>query len=168
MPKKLKDSPKYFLFVNVNAKAYLTTLDKCLRDVWLDCCGHLSSFDFGKDREYYSDGYEDGDPMTITLERVFNGVVGTKFIHKYDFGSTTELVGELINVRNDASGPKNGAVQILSRNSGDENDNSPRCGFCGYEGESTDDWKPPVEEKKRKTPSKPKTPKKKARTEEEE
>jgi len=29
------------------ARATLTDLDGFLRDIWLECCGHLSAFDIG-------------------------------------------------------------------------------------------------------------------------
>lgn len=40
-------SPLYWLDVEVKANTPLRTLDKFLREVWLECCGHLSMFRVG-------------------------------------------------------------------------------------------------------------------------
>jgi hypothetical protein len=37
--------PMYWLHVEIPARATLEDLDRFLRAVWLECCGHLSSFD---------------------------------------------------------------------------------------------------------------------------
>lgn len=34
----------YWLFIEMNEKATLRDLDMFLRDIWLECCGHLSAF----------------------------------------------------------------------------------------------------------------------------
>ena len=38
------DGGPYFLNLLVDAKATLSTLDEFLRDIWLECCGHLSRY----------------------------------------------------------------------------------------------------------------------------
>lgn len=38
-------SKDYWLFVEVNENVTLLELDTFLRDIWLECCGHLSAFD---------------------------------------------------------------------------------------------------------------------------
>jgi hypothetical protein len=42
--------PSYWLDVEVKAEARLRVLDRFLRDVWLECCGHLSAFTIGSVR----------------------------------------------------------------------------------------------------------------------
>lgn len=37
-------APMYWLHLDVRADAKLKDLDKFLRDIWLECCGHLSAF----------------------------------------------------------------------------------------------------------------------------
>lgn len=37
-------SPIYWLHVTARREAKLAELDRLLRDVWLECCGHLSEF----------------------------------------------------------------------------------------------------------------------------
>ena len=46
-----RDSPEYWLHLEVTADAPLRVLDQFLRDTWLECCGHLSAF-YIQDREY--------------------------------------------------------------------------------------------------------------------
>ena len=45
--------PEYWMFVEVDGRSKLKAIDKFLRDTWLECCGHLSSFTI-KGQEYES------------------------------------------------------------------------------------------------------------------
>src|SRR5215213_6721511 len=36
--------PEYWMFVEVDGRSKLKVIDNFLRDTWLECCGHLSSF----------------------------------------------------------------------------------------------------------------------------
>ena len=74
----------YWLFVDVPLTASLATLDRFLRDIWLECCGHLSAFS-GRDRQ------------EIGKSRKFSTFEpGEQFLHEYDFGSTTETLITMI------------------------------------------------------------------------
>ena len=37
--------PEYWMHLEVPAGATLDTLDRFLRDTWLECCGHMSEFE---------------------------------------------------------------------------------------------------------------------------
>lgn len=92
----------YWLFVDIPLTSTLTTLDRFLRDIWLECCGHLSAFsgkghqEIGKSRKFST--FEPGD----------------QFLHEYDFGSTTEtlitVIGRTTRI------PQKTAVRLLARN----------------------------------------------------
>lgn len=85
-------SEKYFwLYVEVNGSATLEQFDSFLREIWLECCGHMSQFNING-HSYSSDG-----EMSKTIQRVVE--VGTEFDYEYDFGTTTELEGKVISVR---------------------------------------------------------------------
>jgi len=71
----------YFLFLLVSQNATLEDLDDYLRKIWLECCGHMSSFSYGRWQEELH--------MTTPIREVC-GQGGT-LIYMYDFGSTTEL-----------------------------------------------------------------------------
>ena len=43
--------PEYWMHLAMPASAALKELDQYLRDVWLECCGHLSSFNIGRARQ---------------------------------------------------------------------------------------------------------------------
>src|SRR6266545_4070624 len=43
-------SPAYWLHLEVPAKATFGKLDQVLRDLWLECCGHMSAFNFPRKR----------------------------------------------------------------------------------------------------------------------
>lgn len=84
----------YWLFIEIKETATLSDLDNFLRDIWLECCGHLSEFDINGVK-YESDPdenhwYEPVKSMNCKLSEVL--VKGMTFEHRYDFGSTTRLV----------------------------------------------------------------------------
>jgi hypothetical protein len=112
-------SPLFWLDVEMKAKATLAELDAFLREIWLECCGHLSAFDI-EGTTYnvlpYSGGPPLGDPaersMNVKLEEVLE--VGTRFHHTYDFGTSTELKLRVLGEREGKIGGK--PLRILSRN----------------------------------------------------
>ena len=94
----------------------LEYLDYFLRQTWLECCGHLSAFAirgkyyFREDRGIWA-RLEDMD-MDVSLSQVLRP--GTRFIHEYDFGDTTELALRVVSQGNLPVG-QNGA-RLLARN----------------------------------------------------
>lgn len=87
--------PEYWLHVGLPTKAPLENLDYLLRDTWLECCGHLSAFTINGE-QYTSNPdseYEDRS-MDVSFEKVLSP--GMRFIHEYDFGTTTELLGKIV------------------------------------------------------------------------
>ena len=118
----------YWLHIEIPASAKLARLDKFLRDIWLECCGHLSAFTIDRERYDVSPepdlwtGKKDHS-MAIGLERVLE--VGDKFEHEYDFGTTTELTLKVIAERTGAL--KANDVKILARNDPPE----LLCATCG-------------------------------------
>lgn len=107
----------YWLILEVRETATLIELDQFIRDIWVECCGHLSAFEINGE-EYESMPDTDdfwGTPsksMNYKLKDIF--AVGMLAGYEYDFGSTTELV---IKVQGYRTGVwKKDAVTILSRN----------------------------------------------------
>ncbi len=102
----------YWMHLKALGNARLRDLDTFLRDIWLECCGHMSAF---SDKE--------GDmEMSEKLEDILSP--GQKLFYEYDFGSTTEL---LLTVISEFEGTlKKGKVGILARNE------APRikCSYC--------------------------------------
>ena len=93
----------HWMELGVRADTTLHELDRFLRSVWLECCGHLSHFDIGG--VVYSmmvpmpgDDFH-FEPMDAQEEhwRHMGAAVGsaikpaTWFEHQYDYGTTTEL-----------------------------------------------------------------------------
>ena len=70
--------PRYWLIIEAKADAPLRNVDKLLRQLWLECCGHMSAFRVGR-REL---------PKTIATGIAF-AHSGSKVDYEYDFGSTT-------------------------------------------------------------------------------
>ena len=151
----------YWLLFTVPVDATLSVLDKFLRQIWCECCGHMSAF--------FAGGEEFGKSKKMSSLRV-----GGTMRYDYDFGSTTEIkltvVDEILRkkqrekvlllARNEPHGElcdHCGAPAALinawenevicgecSKDVEDEAAllpivNSPRCGECGYDGEQ-DKW----------------------------
>lgn len=157
------DDKDYWLYVDVPLDKSLSVVDKFLRSIWLECCGHMSAF--------HGPGYE-----SIGKNRKWSEFQpGDKLLHEYDFGSTTECL--ITVVGRTTRSPQKSAVRLLARNippklqcaqcgapatdicvgcmygsdhpfycaaCGEEHKhedmllpitNSPRMGVCGYRGE---------------------------------
>ena len=117
----------YWLIVEASENTTLKTLDKFLRDIWVECCGHLSMFECnGVQYESVPDTNSFwGRPsknMNYRLKDVCK--VGDTFSYEYDFGSTTELILNVYSCREGEK--KNNEVVLLSRN------NPPKilCSIC--------------------------------------
>ncbi len=104
---------QYWLHLAALPAAKLSDLDRFLRDIWLECCGHMSAFEIDGE-QYLSRPLCEGEgrSMTDTLARVL--CPGIRFTHVYDFGTSTELelrlAGELPFV------PGKQGVKLLARN----------------------------------------------------
>ena len=135
------DRPEYWLHLAVPEAMELAELDQYLRDIWLECCLHLSTFDIRRtfyDRVLFDDDdfliLDDQQGMDVALGRV--APVGTRFSHRYDFGTTTELaIRSLAEVDGWAE-----EIRLLARNHAPAID----CSICGapamWVGPSEDDW----------------------------
>ena len=113
----------YWLHIEVPAIATLEELDNLLRDVWLECCGHLSLFKI-EDEIYFSEPDEnwEQEDMSIELSNVLS--LNKKFYHEYDFGSTTYLKLKVVSERE--SEIKDTSIRIIARN-----DPPPiTCSYC--------------------------------------
>jgi hypothetical protein len=105
--------PEYWLHLEAPASATLRDLDLFLRDIWLECCGHMSAFTIGKVRFSVSPlvEYEERG-MNVPLGRVL--CKGTKFYHEYDFGTTTVLLLKVVSETERLI--SNRSIQFLARN----------------------------------------------------
>ena len=122
----------YWLQLEAPADAPLSALDKFLRAVWLDCCGHLSAF-YIRNSEYISHLPEDdADSLTSNemgfarqaMDSISIGqaaergkfVANTRsnsFEYMYDFGSPTKLA---LRIYEDRWDDGNGEIRLLARN----------------------------------------------------
>lgn len=122
-------APEYWMHLDVPADMPLTTLDRFLRDTWLECCGHLSAFRIAGDSyvSYVDSAYglDDRSMRGVKIGDVLD--VGDQCSHKYDFGTTTELSLRVIAEREGPIGSE--SVAVLARN---EPPHIP-CEICGQE-----------------------------------
>jgi hypothetical protein len=115
--------PEYWMHVEAPADATLDTLDRFLRDTWLECCGHMSEFEIDGTRYSAAPMDSEDESMDVKLRDVLSA--GMTFLHAYDFGSTTHL--KLKVVSEDESLLAGKKVRLLARN---EPPMIP-CGHCG-------------------------------------
>jgi hypothetical protein len=119
----------YWLDLEVRGEARLRQLDTFLRRIWLECCGHLSSFHIG------------GWTYIVTVDRTFEAIPnersmnvrvsevlpaqGQRFRYEYDFGSTTDVTLRVMGSRQGSIGRS--PVRLLARN------HAPiwQCAVCG-------------------------------------
>ena len=149
----------FWLFFTVPLNSTLEDIDDFLRNIWCECCYHLSVF--SRDRRDIDEE-----------KKISYFTKGDKLLYEYDFGSTTKIFITFLDM---ISRPKHHQpVVLLARNepkvetcacgapaeyinawkggyfcedcieSWDEGGflplvNSPRCGVCGYCGEN-DRW----------------------------
>ena len=121
------DKNTYCIYVSIDENLQLEHLDGFIRDVWVECCGHLSCFKINGELynsyEDYEDFYEESYQMDMKLKDVLS--VNQKFEYYYDFGSTTELILEVIDY---IKVPKNfSQIEIVARN----NEVIHSCYKCG-------------------------------------
>lgn len=124
----------YWLIVEIKETATLRDLDLFIRDIWVECCGHLSGFECDGVRyeSYPSMDSFWGPPaksMNYKLKDIFT--VGQTIAYEYDYGSTTDL---LIKVHSYRSGVgRRDKITLLSRN------NPPEI-LCSQCGENKAQW----------------------------
>lgn len=68
-----------FLHLLVKGSLTMKKIDSFLKDIWLDCCGHMSNFGHSNFKI----------AMSHKVEDVFSSKV--KIYHHYDYGDTTEV-----------------------------------------------------------------------------
>ncbi|MFT8350873.1 SEC-C metal-binding domain-containing protein [Clostridium saccharoperbutylacetonicum] len=128
---KDKDEPnKYCIYASIDTNLQLQHLDKLIRDIWVECCGHLSAFYI--DGKILTDNMNELYEMNLFLKDVLS--IGKKFGYEYDFGSSTNLSLEVVEV---LEVPKEFTqIEIIARNN---KYISPRNGVCGYNGKKSDE-----------------------------
>jgi hypothetical protein len=122
----------YWLHLQAPANCTFGQLDNILRAIWLECCGHLSAFNFPVKRaprrkiapgdfaamlqalreEAIQPVLEGDELMDESLGSMLQP--GVVFSHQYDFGTTTELA---LRVAGEYTAPAfKGAFKVLARN----------------------------------------------------
>jgi len=92
----------YWLYIDVPVEKPLSAIDGFLRKIWLECCGHLSEFCL---------------PGHIELragQKWGSFAIGTRLIHLYDFGTTTETAITIMGIIRRK--PQKKFVRLLARN----------------------------------------------------
>ena len=118
----------YWLIIQIKENATLDDLDQFIRDIWVECCGHLSAFEInGVSYEKEPDDDFGWDEPAESTEHKLKEILESDMLfgYEYDFGSTTELAIKVLNYYNAPKQSKK--VVILSRNNPPEF----QCSICG-------------------------------------
>lgn len=111
---KVEDlSGKCWLYLDMPLNSTLKALDEFLREIWLECCGHMSAF--------YIKRYQEIGKS----EKISSFAKGAVLRYEYDFGSTTEL--KITIVENSSRKKQKKSVRLLARNEAYEY----KCQKCG-------------------------------------
>lgn len=108
---------EYWLHLEMKGSATLQTLDRYLRAIWLECCGHLSRFSIGG-----WDGNEIAKKRPVV--QVFRP--GLELTHIYDFGTSSETLIKVVDVRNGKPLTAH-PIYLMARNRAPE----AKCIECG-------------------------------------
>ena len=118
---KISGYKVFWLHIEIAGTKKLSHLDAFLRNIWLECCGHLSEFFINGERYQYTlpdqkdifGGLFESSSMSMNIP--IKNVLGEKdtFSYEYDFGSTTYLEGSVVSIR---EGYLKEPVRILARN----------------------------------------------------
>jgi hypothetical protein len=128
-------SPDYWMHLQAPADCTFGKLDTLLRAIWLECCGHLSAFEFPVQRKRHRPAtqldvaamveelfreaqqpFSDGDDGDALMDAPLGSKLkpGVAFSHQYDFGTTTDLA---LRVAGEYTAPVlPGALKLLARN----------------------------------------------------
>ena len=97
----------FWLDLEMQGLATLQDLDRYLRRIWLECCGHLSMFSTGSWGEI--------DEISMTTRIGWALQPGVELVHIYDFGTSSETVVRSVSVRKGTATTLN-PVDLMSRN----------------------------------------------------
>lgn len=106
-----RHSPAYWLVIKAKSDITMEIIDEFLRDIWVECCNHMSGF--------FNSNLKVG--MTRKVSDVFKE--GNKINYIYDFGSSTEISLSLLE---EIDGKVDKDIQILMRNK----EIDYRCSYC--------------------------------------
>lgn len=114
---------QYWMHLLVPGTITLKKLDIILREIWLECCGHLSAF-FIRNESYCIEPNAELDDRSMNYSLAKVVVPGEYFTYEYDFGTTTELTLRLVG-RTSRNLPRN-KFSILARNDPPQY----QCDYC--------------------------------------
>ena len=110
-------SGDFWLDLEMKGSATLRDLDRYLRYVWLECCGHLSMFTTG------GWGEDDEISMETRVDRALQP--GVQLVHINDFGTSSETLVRSVFMRNGRPTISH-SIALMARNNSPE----PSCMAC--------------------------------------
>jgi hypothetical protein len=104
-------APDYWIVIKAKHNSTMQKIDTFIKDIWVECCGHLSAFSYGTGNIAFSKRLAD----------VF--VRGVKVNYMYDFGTPTEICISLLGEFDDSDKKD---IIVLFRNK----EIQVNCSYC--------------------------------------
>jgi hypothetical protein len=101
------DASEFWLDLEMRGSATLNDLDRYLRAIWLECCGHLSEFSLG--------GAWSGREVAMKHRAGEVFQVGVELTHIYDFGTSSETSIKVVDQRAGVPTTKH-PIALMARN----------------------------------------------------
>jgi hypothetical protein len=93
----------HYMFAIVNPETTFATIDQFLKDKWLACCGHLSTFEY--------------DGKRISSQAIFRTYADKKIVYEYDMGSSTVVyIEDSLLIESDVAPTKSTYILPVLRN----------------------------------------------------
>jgi len=108
----------YWLHLEMKGSSTLKDLDRYLRAIWLECCGHMSEFSVG--------GAWQGRTVAASRRAEQTFEPGLVLTHIYDFGTTSETLIKVADVRQGKPLSRH-PIFLMARNHPPE----AKCTECG-------------------------------------
>ncbi|NOS90263.1 MAG: hypothetical protein HOP34_17320 [Methylococcaceae bacterium] len=99
-------SKEYWMHLEMKGTAQLIALDKYLRSIWLECCGHMSQFSIGGWRG-------DEIPKSSFVQSIFEYT--SELEHIYDFGTSSHTLVKVVGKRTGKPLTKH-PIMLMARN----------------------------------------------------
>ena len=114
--------PDFWIHIETATDTKFDDVDAYLRELWLECCGHMSAFRFPVPKQdamklafnFDFEAMEREEARLMASKLGSRLKVGDKIDYEYDFGSTTELKIKVVAEREGTLKP--GKIKLMARN----------------------------------------------------
>lgn len=118
---------KYWVYIVVPLDYTLHKLDSVIRNIWVECCNHLSEFIVSKDNKiniYIYSNHEQEDKDINQQINLLDVIKNKELVYHYDFDNTTKINIEILDIITNKKNNEN--ILLINRN----NEVDINCSNC--------------------------------------